>query len=101
MVKFYLIVNNDIVGILENEGVEVVMLDFLDFFFYLVMDVEFKVKYFVGSKMFKNICNLVILYMEIYRKIMKKLLEVSNRFFKLKYIRELVNMVLLIFFLGN
>ncbi|AGX43753.1 2-hydroxyacyl-CoA dehydratase [Clostridium saccharobutylicum] len=101
LVKFHPTANNDIVGILENEGAEAVMPDLLDFFFYSAMDAEFKAKYLAGSKMSKNICNLAIAYMETYRKIMKKSLEASNRFSKPKHIRELANMASPILSLGN
>ena len=37
LVKFHPTANNDIVGILENEGAEAVVPDLLDFFFYSAM----------------------------------------------------------------
>ncbi len=101
LVKFHPTANNDIVGILENEGAEAVVPDLLDFFFYSALDADFKSKYLAGSKMTKNICNIAIMYMETYRKTMKKYLEKSNRFYQPKHIRELANMASPILSLGN
>ncbi|NRZ07597.1 putative nucleotide-binding protein (sugar kinase/HSP70/actin superfamily) [Clostridium beijerinckii] len=46
LVKFHPTANNDIVGILENEGAEAVVPDLLDFFFYSAFDADFKAKIF-------------------------------------------------------
>jgi len=101
LVKFHPTANNDIVRILENEGAEAVVPDLLDFFFYSILDADFKAKYLAGSKMSKNLCNMAIMYMETYRKTMKKHLEKSNRFHKPKHIRELANMASPVLSLGN
>ncbi len=101
LVKFHPTANNDIIAILENEGVEVVVPDLLDFFFYSTLDADFKAKYLAKSKITQNICNIAIMYMETYRKTMKKCLEKSNRFYKPKHIRELANMASPILSLGN
>ncbi|AWK51463.1 2-hydroxyglutaryl-CoA dehydratase [Clostridium beijerinckii] len=101
LVKFHPTANNDIVGILENEGAEAVVPDLLDFFFYSAFDADFKAKFLAGSKMSKNLCNIAIMYMETYRKTMKKYLEKSNRFYKPKHIKELANMASPILSLGN
>ena len=101
LVKFHPTANNDIIGILENEGVEAVVPDLLDFFFYSALDADFKAKFLAGSKMSKNLCNMAIMYMETYRKTMKKYLEKSNRFHKPKHIRELANMASPVLSLGN
>jgi predicted CoA-substrate-specific enzyme activase len=101
LVKFHPTANNDIVGILENEGAEAVVPDLLDFFFYSAFDADFKAKYLAGSKLTQNLCNIAIMYIEIYRKTMKKYLERSNRFSKPKHIRELANMASPILSLGN
>ena len=101
LVKFHPTANNDIVGILENEGAEAVVPDLLDFFFYSALDADFKAKFLAGSKMSKNLCNMAIMYMETYRKTMKKYLEKSNRFHKPKHIRELANMASPVLSLGN
>ncbi|MCH5138496.1 2-hydroxyacyl-CoA dehydratase, partial [Clostridiaceae bacterium UIB06] len=101
LVKFHPTANNDIVGILENEGAEAVVPDLLDFFFYSASDSDFKAKYLAGSKIVKNLCNIAIMYMETYRKTMKKSLERSNRFSKTKNIKELAAMASPILSLGN
>jgi predicted CoA-substrate-specific enzyme activase len=101
LVKFHPTANNDIVGILENEGVEAVVPDLLDFFFYSALDADFKAKFLAGSKMSRHLCNLAIMYMETYRKTMKKSLENSDRFHSPKHIKELANMASPILSLGN
>ncbi|OOM79560.1 activator of (R)-2-hydroxyglutaryl-CoA dehydratase [Clostridium puniceum] len=101
LVKFHPTANNDIVGILENEGAEAVVPDLLDFFFYSALDADFKAKFLAGSKMSKHLCNLAIMYMETYRKTMKKSLEKSNRFSSPKHIRDLADMASPILSLGN
>ena len=101
LVKFHPTANNDIAGILENEGAEAVVPDLLDFFFYSAFDADFKAKYLAGSKITKNLCNVASVYIESYRKTMKKALEKSNRFSKPKHIKELANMASPILSLGN
>lgn len=101
LVKFHPTANNDIVGILENEGVEAVVPDLLDFFMYSAFDAEFKAKYLAKSKMTMNLCNAAIMYIESYRNTMKKALENSSRFSKPKHIRELAQMASPILSLGN
>ncbi|EKQ56241.1 MULTISPECIES: 2-hydroxyacyl-CoA dehydratase [unclassified Clostridium] len=101
LVKFHPTANNDIVGILENEGAEAVVPDLLDFFFYSAFDADFKAKYLAGSKLAKNLGNIAIMYMESYRKTMKNCLEKSSRFSKPKHIKELAKMASPILSLGN
>lgn len=101
LVKFHPTANNDIVGILENEGAEAVVPDLLDFFFYSTFDADFKARYLAGSKITQHLCNLAIMYMESYRNTMKKSLEKSSRFYKPKHIKELADMASPILSLGN
>ncbi|MCE5220677.1 MAG: 2-hydroxyacyl-CoA dehydratase [Clostridium sp.] len=101
LVKFHPTANNDIVVILENEGAEAVVPDLLGFFFYSALDAEFQAKFLAGSKRENNLSNMAILYMETYRKTMKRYLEKSNRFSKPRHIRELANMASPILSLGN
>lgn len=101
LVKFHPTANNDIVGILENEGAEAVVPDLLDFFFYSAFDSDFKAKYLAGSKLTQKLCNAAIMYMETYRSTMKKCLENSNRFSKPKHIKELAQMASPVLSLGN
>ncbi len=101
LVKFHPTANNDVVGILESEGAEAVVPDLLDFFFYSAFDADFKAKYLAGSKMTRNLSNAAIIYIESYRKTMKKALENSERFSKPKHIKELADMASPILSLGN
>ena len=101
LVKFNPTANNDIIKILEREGVEVVVPDLLDFFLYSALDEDFKTKYLDGKKITKNIYNCAIMYIETYRNTMKKYLDRSERFSRPKHIRELANMASPILSTGN
>ncbi|WP_024614953.1 2-hydroxyacyl-CoA dehydratase [Clostridium sp. Ade.TY] len=101
LVKYHPTANNDIVSLLESEGVEAVVPDLLDFFFYSAYDSEFKADYLAFSKLSKNISNLAMKYMNSYRKEMNKALEESNRFEAPKNIRDLGKMASQILSLGN
>lgn len=101
LVKFHPTANNDIIGTLEREGAEAVVPDLLDFFFYTAFDADFKYKYLAGSRMDKDINNAAIIYMESYRKVMKKELQNSSRFTAPKHIKELAGMASQIVSLGN
>ena len=101
LVKFHPTANNDVVKILENEGAEAVMPDLLDFFFYSAFDEKFKADYLGASKFTKRIYMFAITYMETYRKVMKRELENSKRFYPPKHIAELAELAKPIVSLGN
>ncbi|MGL5153202.1 MAG: acyl-CoA dehydratase activase-related protein [Clostridium sp.] len=101
LVKFHPTANNDVVNLLEEEGVEAVMPDLLDFFMYTAYDENFKARYLAGSKFKSSIYGIAINYMETYRKIMKDSLEKSERFHAPKKIKELADMASPILSLGH
>ena len=101
LVKYHPTANNDIVTILENEGAEVVVPDLLDFFMYCSYDSGYKAEYLGKSKISKNIGNIVISYLENYRKVMIKELEKSRRFNSPKHIGELAKLAEPILSIGN
>lgn len=66
LVKFYLIVNNNLVDILEWEGVEVVVLDFINFFLSCVFNIIYKYIYLEGSRKSRMIGEVFIYIIGIY-----------------------------------
>ncbi|MGK0468442.1 acyl-CoA dehydratase activase-related protein, partial [Clostridium sp.] len=101
LVKFHPTANNNIVDVIENEGGEAVMPDFLDFFLYCAYDANFKYKYLGKSKKAQVINNLAIGYIESFRKHMKSVLDSSIRFHAPKTIHELADGASPILSLGN
>ncbi len=80
LVKFHPTANNNIVGVIENEGAEAVMPDLIDFFLYTAFGANFNHKYLAGKWLSKAVHNLAIAGIEYYRKDMKKILAASKRF---------------------
>lgn len=80
LVKFHPIANNNIVDLLEKEGAEVVVPDLTGFVEYCAYNEKFKHKYLSGKGLSKTIGDLVILYIEFYRRELKNLLKKSKRF---------------------
>lgn len=101
LVKFHPTANNNIVDILENEGVEVVVPDLMDFFLYCAYDAEFKYKYLSGSYFNKIIKNEVIKFIEYFRRHMKAALKNSQRFSTTSDIRKLAEDASKILSIGN
>ena len=101
LVKYHPTANNDIVNILESEGAEAVVPDLLDFFMYCAYDSGYKAEYLGKSKISKNIGNIVISYLESYRKVMIEELAKSKRFDSPKHIAELAKLAQPILSIGN
>ncbi len=101
LVKYHPTANNDIVTILENEGAEVVVPDLLDFFMYCSYDSGYKAKYLGKSKLNEGLGNIVINYLENYRKVMMQELKKSRRFDSPKHIGELAKLASPILSIGN
>lgn len=89
LVKFHPTANNDIVGVLEEEGVEVVVPDLMDFFLYTGYNNNFKYEQLSGTFKKKVLGNLSIKAIEHYRNDMKKALNGSKRFSPPKSIEKL------------
>lgn len=89
LVKFLPMANNYLVELLEAEGAEAVCPDLLDFFFYCLYNNNFKAEYLGKSKKSAKISNMIIWYMERYRKDLKKYLEQSKHFTAPKDIKTL------------
>ncbi|MCL2436424.1 MAG: acyl-CoA dehydratase activase-related protein, partial [Clostridiales bacterium] len=79
LVKYHPTANNDIVGIIEREGGEAVVLDLIDFFLYGMYSAEYNFKHLSGkySKMIIN--KLAIKFFEKYRKPARIALSESKR----------------------
>lgn len=68
LVKFHPVANNRIVSVIESEGGEAVVPDFLDFFLYGMYNNNTKYELLDGSKLSKFVGNLSIAFVEHYRK---------------------------------
>lgn len=101
LVKFLPMANNHLVELLESEGAEAVCPDLLDFFLYCTYNSNFKAQELGKSKTTARICNLVIWYLERYRKYMKELLSKSKRFTPPVEIETLANYASPIVSIGN
>lgn len=89
LVKFHPTANNNVVELLENEGAEAVMPDLTDFFTYTAYNSVIKHKYLAGSVKSRVISEMVVEFLEFYRKPMVKALNQSKRFEAPKHIKEL------------
>ncbi|BAH07982.1 2-hydroxyacyl-CoA dehydratase [Clostridium kluyveri] len=101
LVKFHPTANNNIVDILESEGVEVVVPDLMDFFLYCAYDAGFKYKYLSGSYFNKIIKDGAIKFIEYFRRHMKAALKNSQRFSETSDIRKLAEDASRILSIGN
>ncbi|KGM99507.1 2-hydroxyglutaryl-CoA dehydratase [Clostridium botulinum] len=101
LVKYHPTANNDIVGILESEGAEVVVPDLMDFFLYCAYDETFKYKYLNGKFKSKIISDIAIWYIELFRKDIRKALKESKRFTSPVEIKELAKGAESILSIGN
>ncbi|WP_368489907.1 acyl-CoA dehydratase activase-related protein [Clostridium sp. BJN0013] len=101
LVKFHPTANNNIVDILEDEGVEVIVPDLTDFFLYCAYDAGFKYKYLSGSYFNKIIKDGAIKFIEYYRRHMKAALKNSQRFSVTSDIRKLAEDASQILSIGN
>ena len=101
LVKYHPIANNDIVGVIEAEGGEAVVLDLMDFFLYGMHSKEYNYKQLSGtlSTMMKN--KLSIWVIEWFRRDMRKALNRSRRFHSPIHIRDLAKKAEKVTSLGN
>ena len=101
LVKYHPTANNDIVGVIEKEGGEAVVLDLLDFFLYGMYSKEFNYKHLAGS--FKNMAvnKSLINILEVFRKPLVKALKESKRFRPPSHIKETAKKAQDIISLGN
>ena len=101
LVKYHPTANNDIVGIIEEEGGEAVVLDLLDFFLYGMYSKEFNFRKLAGkySTMLGNAAAIRVV--ERFRKPAREALEQSKRFEPPLYIKEMAKKASRILSIGN
>ncbi len=80
LVKYHPNANNDIVGIIENEGGEAVVPDLLDFFMYCLKNNDFNYEMMAGSYSMHMASRLAMKIIYRYRNVVSKELEKSKRF---------------------
>lgn len=101
LVKYHPVANNQLVGILENEGAEVLVSDIADFVLYCLYNSDFKNKYFGKSFKQKITGDIGIKYIEYYRKYIRESLDNSKRFTPPLTIEELGDLAKRLISLGN
>lgn len=101
LVKYHPTANNDIVGIIENEGGEAVVLDLLDFFLYGMYSKEFNFRKLSGK--YKTMLGnaAAIQLVEWFRKPAREALHHSIRFEPPLYIKEMAEKASRILSIGN
>ena len=101
LVKYHPNANNDIVGIIESEGGEAVVLDLLDFFLYGMYSKKFNYENLSGSykQMMTNQAGIAAV--EWLRKPMRKALRESEHFTEPSYIQETAQAASAISSIGN
>lgn len=88
LVKYHPDANNNIVGIIEKEGGEAVVLDLIDFFLYGMYSKKFNYEKLSGSYLKYKENKVAIKLVEWFRKPMRKALRESKRFDEPSYIEE-------------
>ncbi|MCL2197396.1 MAG: 2-hydroxyacyl-CoA dehydratase [Defluviitaleaceae bacterium] len=80
LVKYHPTANNDIVTLLENEGAEAVVPDLTDFVLYNGYNAKVLHRYLGGSKKLSIVGGAGIIFVELYRRHMRRALQKSSRF---------------------
>lgn len=80
LVKYHPVANNRIEKILQAEGAEIVMPDFVDFFLYSAYDAVARQKVLLGSRKERFFGELFIKFIEFFRRPMKNALQESEHF---------------------
>ena len=101
LVKYHPNANNDIVGVIESEGGEAVVLDLIDFFLYGMYSKEFNYRNLSGSKKQMNLNKAGITAVEFMRKTARQALDESKRFKPPAFISETAEKAQEIISLGN
>ena len=101
LVKYHPNANNDIVGIIESEGGEAVVLDLIDFFLYGMENKRFNFQHLAGSYGEMLVNQMAIKIVEKYRKPMREALRDSKNFTEPAHINEVADSAEEILSLGN
>lgn len=89
LVKFHPTANNHIVELLEKEGAEAVVPDFMGFFLYCAQNGEFKTEHLGASKKSRLVSNIIIALLEGLRRKSGIYLNKSKRFKGTLHIKKL------------
>lgn len=101
LLKYHPDANHDLVGILEQGGVEAVVPDLMDYFLYSALNARFRHRYLAGSKLKQQLSDMALIYMTRYRNMMMRELARSDRFPAPTPIQELAHMASSVLSLGN
>ena len=101
LVKFHPTANNNVVDILEKEGAEAVMPEFINFFTAWSINTIYKSKYLEGSKKSVIGAKLFIRIANLYQKTYIKALKESKRFSPPNDIRDLAKKASEVVSIGN
>ncbi|MGI6765658.1 MAG: acyl-CoA dehydratase activase-related protein [Lentihominibacter sp.] len=101
LVKYHPTANNDIVGVIEDEGGEAVVLDLLDFLLYGMYNKEFNYKRLSGSWSYMVANKAAIKVLEWFRKPAREALRESKRFEEPAYIEEIAEAAKQVVSIGN
>ena len=101
LVKYHPMANNNLVGLLESEGAEVVVPDLTDFLLYSGYNATYKYKYLSKGLLPKIGSDIAIKYIEYYRKPVREALKKSNRFHEPLTVEELVKEAERLVSIGN
>ncbi len=93
LVKFHPDTNNQLVKVIEKEGGEAIVPDFMDFVLYCSLDDIHKRELLAGSLKKSLKSELMIAFIESYRNIMRKAFKKSNRFSSFPTTKHLSKMV--------
>ncbi|MCB6993694.1 2-hydroxyacyl-CoA dehydratase [bacterium 210820-DFI.6.37] len=101
LVKYHPNANNDIVGIIEREGGEAVVLDLIDFLMYGMHSKKFNYEHLSGTykQMLGN--QIAIKVLEHFRKPARKALRASKRFEEPMYIEDIAKKASEVVSIGN
>ncbi len=101
LIKFHPDANNKAVEVIEREGGEAVVPDFMDFVLYSAFDDIYRSKYMAGSKIRRYVARYIIWMIEHKRNIMRKALRKSKHFEAMPHIFDLARLAEKIVSLGN
>ena len=101
LVKYHPNANNDVVGIIEQEGGEAVVLDLIDFFLYGMYSKEYNYKNLSGDYKTMMGNKAAIKVVEYFRKPMRKALQKSKRFHQPMFIKDIAAKAQEVTSLGN
>lgn len=80
LVKYHPTANNNVVDLVESEGAEAVLPDFIDFFSYSALGYEYRYKNLSGKKIDHVLSRAVINIIEVYQRTYHAALDASDRF---------------------